>query len=147
MSKLRLSGATSGYEEIKTADAGDNNTYQVGSTVTDAQGNVRVLERTGVTTTPYALPSGSSGKYFSLGGSASVFTIDASNCVQGQIITVFNFKDTDVTISWTSMTNNAYIAGGTTGLGTSGSVTLAGKGLVTVLNDVASRLVFSGNVS
>ncbi len=158
MSKLRLSGATSGYEEIKTADAGDNNTYQVGSTVTavnvtasgtiqDAQGNVRVLERTDVTTTPYALPSGSSGKYFALSGSASVFTIDASNCVQGQIITVFNFKDTDVTISWTSMTNNAYIAGDTTALGTSGSVTLAGKGLVTVVNDVASRLVFSGNVS
>ena len=46
MSKLRLSGATSGYEEIKTADAGDNNTYQVGSTVTDAQGNVRALDVT-----------------------------------------------------------------------------------------------------
>ena len=76
MSKLRLSGATSGYEEIKTADAGDNNTYQVGSTVTainvtasgtiqDAQGNVRALEVTtdSATSEPFALePLGKIGR-------------------------------------------------------------------------------------
>jgi hypothetical protein len=158
MSKLRLSGATSGYEEIKTADAGDNNTYQVGSTVTavnvtasgtiqDAQGNVRVLNRNSVDSTPYALPSGSSGKYFVAFGSASTITIDSGNCETGQIITIFNFLNTDITISWTNMTNGVYIAGDTTNQGTSGSVTLAGKGLVTILNDTADRLIFNGNVS
>lgn len=158
MSKLRLSGATSGYEEIKTADVGDNNTYQVGSTVTavdvtasgtiqDAQGNVRVLERTGITSTPYALPANSSGKYFSCGSGSGTITIDSGDCEVGQIITIFNFQNTDVTISWTNMTNGVFIAGDTTGKGTSGSVTLTGKGLVTILSDVADRLVMNGNVS
>lgn len=34
MGKIRLYGSISRYEEIKIADVGDNNTYQVGSTVT-----------------------------------------------------------------------------------------------------------------
>jgi len=156
MSKLRLSGATSGYEEIKTADTGDNNTYQVGSTVTavdvtasgtiqDAQGNVRVLERIGVTSSPYALPANSSGKYFSC--EIANFTIDSSNCELGQIITIYNHSNSGTTISWTNMINGVYIAGDTTSKGTNGSVTLAAKGLVTILNDTAARLVLNGNVS
>lgn len=147
MSKLRLSGATSGYEEIKTADAGDTNTYQVGSTVTDAQGNVRVLNRNSINSTPYALPSDSSGKYFSTTTGASVITIDSGNCVLGQIITIYNHLDTDITISWTNMTHGVYIAGDTTSKGTNGSVTLVGKGLVTILNDTSARLLLNGNVS
>jgi len=158
MSKLRLYGATSGYEEIKTADTGNNNTYQVGSTVTavdvtasgtiqDSQGNVRVLNRTGINSTPYAIPANSSGKYFSTTIGAGTITIDPANCVLGQIITIYNHLDTSVTISWTNMTNGVYIAGNTTSKGTNGSVTLVGKGLVTILNDVATRLIFNGNVS
>ena len=50
MGTLRLKGATSGYEEIKTADIGDNNTYQVGSTVTavnvTASGDVTAVDVT-----------------------------------------------------------------------------------------------------
>lgn len=147
MSKLRLSGATSGYEEIKTADIGDNNTYQVGSTVTDAQGNVRALDRTAVGSTPYALPSGSSGKYFSCYSSANTFTIDSGDCELGQIITIYNHNNTDMTISWTNMSNGVYFAGNITNQGTNGSVTLAGKGLVTILNDTADRMILNGNVS
>lgn len=158
MSKLRLYGATSGYEDIKTADTGDSTTYQVGSTVTsvnvtssgtvqDGQGNVRALNRTDVTTTPYALPSGSSGKYFSCSVGSSVFTIDASNCTLGQIITIWNYNTTNMTISWTNMIHDVWIAGDTTSLGPNGSVTLAGKGLVTVLSDTDKRLIFNGNVS
>jgi hypothetical protein len=116
-------------------------------TVQDSQGNVRVLERTGITSTPYALPANSSGKYFSCGGGSGTITIDSGNCEVGQIITIFNFQNTGLTISWTNMTNGVFIAGDTTGKGTSGSVTLTGKGLVTILSDVADRLVMNGNVS
>jgi len=119
----------------------------VNGTIQDAQGNVRVLNRNGVDSTPYPLPSGSSGKYFVAFGSASTITIDSGDCEQGQIITIFNFLSTDITISWTNMTNGVYIAGDTTNQGTSGSVTLAGKGLVTILNDTADRMILSGNVS
>lgn len=148
MSKLRLSGATSGYEEIKTADIGDNNTYQVGSTLTDAQGNVRALDRTGITSTPYALPSNSSGKYFSCSSGSGTITIDSGDCESGQIITIWNgFAGGDVTISWTNMNHGVFIAGDSTSKGTSGSVTLSNGGIVTIINDTAQRLVFNGNVS
>lgn len=121
--------------------------YNGQSTIQDGQGNVRALNRTDVTTTPYALPSGSSGKYFSCSSASSVFTIDASNCTYGQIITIWNYNTTNMTISWTNMNHGVWIAGDTTSLGTSGSVTLAGKGLVTVLSDTDQRLIFNGNVS
>lgn len=181
MSKLRLYGATSGYEEIKTADTGDSTTYQVGSTVTsvnvtasgtvssanvtasdtvtsvdvtasgtiqDSQGNVRALNRVSITSTPYALPADSTGKYFSMNAGSSELTLDSANTGSGgSIITVFKTSTGTATISWTNMTNGVYIAGDATNLGSSGSVTLADKGLVTILTEATSRLIFSGNVS
>ena len=119
----------------------------VNGTIQDAQGNVRALKRTGITSTPYALPANSSGKYFSCNTGAGTITIDAGDCETGQIITIYNQLNTDITISWTNMSSNVFIAGDTTSKGTSGSVTLTGKGLVTIINDVAARLIFSGNVS
>ena len=116
-------------------------------TIQDAQGNVRALERTAVTTTPFDLPANSSGKYFSMSTGSSTFTIDAGDCEVGQIITIFNFNNASRTISWTNMTNGVYIAGHTTSLGTNGSTTLVAKGLVTIINDTADRLIMNGNLS
>ena len=120
---------------------------EITGTIQDSQGNVRVLQRTGITSSPYALPANSSGKYFSCGSGSGTITIDSGDCEEGQIITIYNNQGTNVTISWTNMTNNVFIAGDNTALGTSGSVTLDPKGLVTIISDVATRLVFSGNVS
>lgn len=131
----------SGSSGINTANVTSTDT------ITDVQGNVRVLDRNAIDSSTYALPSGSSGKYFSCYGSTNTFTIDSGNCVNGQIITIYNHLNTDITISWTNMINGVYIAGDTTNQGTSGSVTLAGKGLVTVLNDTLNRMILSGNVS
>lgn len=148
MSKLRLSGASSGYEEIKTADAGDNNTYQVGSTVTDAQGNVRALERNVISSTPYNFPAASSGKYFVCNVNSLTINIDGADISLGDIFTIWSFPTNgDVTISWTNMTNGVYIAGDTNNKGTSGSITLAAGGLCTVICDTDTRMVFNGNVS
>jgi hypothetical protein len=145
---VKNSGLESSY--VQTTHTGNitvTGNTTITDTIQDAQGNVRVLNRNAVDSSPYALPSGSSGKYFVAFGSASTITIDSGDCEQGQIITIFNFLDTDITISWTNMTNGVYIAGDTTNQGTSGSVTLAGKGLVTILNDTADRMILSGNVS
>lgn len=119
----------------------------VTDTIQDAQGNVRVLNRTAINSTPYALQANSSGKYFSTTSGANTITIDSANCISGQIITIFNFLNTDMTISWTNMAHGVFIAGDGTGKGTSGSLTLAPKGLVTILNDTDQRLIFNGNVS
>jgi hypothetical protein len=154
MSKLRLSGATSGYEEIKTADTGDNNTYQVGSTVTavdvtasgtiqDAQGNVRALQVTIVNSTPYTVASGSSGKYFGLGTGSSVVTINNSNFAVGDIITIYNRLGTDATINFSGFTL-AHIAGDGTN---KTSVTLVAYGLCTLIYDRSGHIIINGNVS
>lgn len=165
MSKLRLYGATSGYEEIKTADTGDSTTYQVGSTVTsvnvtasgtvssanvtasdtiqDAQGNVRALEVTVVTSTPYVVASGSSGKYFALTTGSSVVTINNSNFAIGDIITFYNRLATTATINF-SGTSYVHIVGDGTAVT---SVTLAAYGLCTLIYDRAGTIIISGNVS
>ena len=159
MSKLRLSGATSGYEEIKTADAGDNNTYQVGSTVTainvtasgtiqDAQGNVRALEVTTDSATSVTIASGSSGKYFRLTGAATTtVNINAGNFAAGDIITIHNATSADMTIDFdANFTDTVYIAGDGTDKNNS-TITLAGYGLATCIAFTSAGMIVNGNVS
>tara|TARA_R100001198_G_C5238801_1_gene216222 strand:- start:1786 stop:2232 length:447 start_codon:yes stop_codon:yes gene_type:complete len=148
MSKLRLSGATSSFEEIKTADAGDGNTYQVGSTVTDAQGNVRALEVTTNSTTSVTIAASSSGKYFRLTGAATTtININAGNFAAGDIITLHNATSSDMTIDFdANFTDTVYIAGDGTDKNNS-TITLAGYGLATCIAFTSAGMIISGNVS
>ena len=148
MSKLRLSGATSSFEEIKTADAGDGNTYQVGSTVTDAQGNVRALEVTTNSATSVTIASGSSGKYFRLTGAATTtININAGNFAAGDIITIHNTTSSDMTIDFdANFTDTVYIAGDGTDKNNS-TITLAGYGLATCIAFTSAGMIINGNVS
>ncbi len=148
MSKLRLSGATSSFEEIKTADAGDGNTYQVGSTVTDAQGNVRALEVTTDSTTSVTIAASSSGKYFRLTGAATTtININAGNFAAGDIITLHNATSSDMTIDFdANFTDTVYIAGDGTDKNNS-TITLAGYGLATCIAFTSAGMIINGNVS
>jgi hypothetical protein len=147
MSKLRLSGATSGYEEIKTADAGDNNTYQVGSTVTDAQGNVRALEVTTDATSSVTIASGSTGKYFRLTGSTVTININAGNFAAGDIITLHNATSSAMTIDFdANFTDTVYIAGDGTDKNNS-TITIAAYGLATCTAFTNNGMIVAGNVS
>ena len=147
MSKLRLSGATSGYEEIKTADVGDNNTYQVGSTVTDAQGSVRALEVITDATSSVTIASGSSGKYFRLTGTTVTININAGNFAAGDIITLHNATSSDMTIDFdANFTDTVYIAGDGTDKNNS-TITLAGYGLATCIAFTSAGMIINGNVS
>ena len=148
MSRVRIYGVTSGYEEIKTADAGDNSTYQVGSTVTDAQGNVRALEVTTDSATSVTIASGSSGKYFRLTGAATTtININAGNFAAGDIITIHNATSSDMTIDFdASFTDTVYIAGDGTDKNNS-TITLAGYGLATCIAFTSAGMIVNGNVS
>lgn len=155
MSKLRLYGSTSGYNEITVPAVADNSEINIGNfvsnnylnsgvtTLTDAQGNVRALEVTVVNSTPYTVASGSSGKYFGLGTGSSVVTINDSNFAAGDIITIYNRLSTDATINFSGFTL-AHIAGDATN---KTSMTLAGYGLCTMIYDRSSYMIVNGNVS
>lgn len=147
MSKLRLSGATSSFEEIKTADAGDGNTYQVGSTVTDAQGNVRALDVTTNSATSVTIASGSSGKYFRLTGAATTtININAGNFAAGDIITIHNATSSDMTIDFdANFTDTVYITGDGTDKNNS-TITLDGYGIATCIAFTSAGMIISGNV-
>lgn len=147
MSKLRLSGATSSFEEIKTADVGDGNTYQVGSTVTDEQGNVRALQVTTDATSAVTIAAGSTGKYFRLTGSTVTININAGNFAAGDIITLHNATASDMTIDFdANFTDTVYIAGDGTDKNNS-TITLAGYGLATCIAFTSAGMIVNGNVS
>ena len=168
MSKLRLYGATSGYEDIKTADTGDNTTYQVGSTVTsvnvtasgtvssanvtasdtvtDSKGDVREVNRNIINSTPYAIPSGSSGEIFECRSGSGTVNINSANFALGDIVTVYNHQGSTVTITFDTFSNSARIAGDTTNYSGT-SITLATYGIATFICTNNGRIVVNGNVS
>lgn len=155
MSKLRLYGSTSGYKDLVVPAVSDNAELNLGNfvsnnyldsgvtTLTDAQGNVRALDVTVVTSTPYVVASGSSGKYFALTTGSSVVTINNSNFAIGDIITFYNRLATDATINFSGTTYNHIVGDGTAVT----SVTLAAYGLCTLIYDRSGVFIISGNVS
>jgi hypothetical protein len=92
-------------------------------------------------TASYTLATGDVGKYVQVGTSGSV-TIPNSTFAQGDIISIANNTTGNVTI--TCSTTNAYIAGANTN---KTSVTLATRGLATILFLSGTSCLISGNVS
>jgi hypothetical protein len=120
----------------------------VNGTIQDAQGNVRALERSAISTTPLAITASDTGKFFTLVSGASAVTFDGdTGGTVGHIVSIFNNTSSAKTISWSNMNSGVFIAGTDTNQGVTGSVSLASRGLVTVINDLQRRLVLNGNVS
>lgn len=116
----------------------------VNGTIQDAQGNVRALEIVTVNNTPYTIPSGSSGKSIGLGSGSSVVTIDNANFVIGDIITIYNrLASTTATLNFTNF-SVVHIAGDTA---SKTSMTLAARGICTLIYERTGVAVVSGNVS
>ena len=122
----------------------------VTDTIQDAQGNVRALERTAISSTPYVVSASSSGKYFSLGAGSANIDFYTANVSAGDIMTFYNNETSNAAFNFTGMANGVWIAGDTvdkTGGGLGNTLTFAAKGVVTVLCDTTSRLIFNGNIS
>lgn len=92
-------------------------------------------------TTAYTLATGDVGKFIEVGASGSVEIPDATFSA-GDVVSVFNNTTGDVTITCTITT--AYIAGADADEAT---VTLATRGICTILFISGTVCVISGNVS
>jgi hypothetical protein len=92
-------------------------------------------------TTSYTLVTGDVGKFIEVGASGSI-TIPNSTFAAGDVISIFNNTTGDVTITCTITT--AYIAGADAD---EASVTLATRGICTILFISGTVCVISGNVS
>jgi len=95
----------------------------------------------GTKTSSYTLATGDVGKYVQVGTGGSI-TIPNSTFSEGDAITIFNNTTGDVTITCSITT--AYIAGTDTDVA---SVTLATRGLATILFISGTVCAISGNVS
>ena len=112
------------------------------STYTDTYGKVRAIPQSGSDkTTSYTLATTDVGRFIGVGTSGSI-VVPNSTFATGDVVSVFNNTTGNVTI--TLSTTNAYIAGVNTN---KSSVTLATRGVATILFITSTLCVVSGNVS
>jgi hypothetical protein len=92
-------------------------------------------------TAPYTLATSDVGKFIQVGSGGSI-TIPNSTFAAGDVVSVFNNTSGNITV--TCSTSNCYIAGIDTN---KTSVTLATRGVVTILFVTSTLSVLTGNVS
>jgi hypothetical protein len=108
---------------------------------TNAVGFRNIPQSGSAKTTSYTLATGDVGKFIEVGASGSI-TIPDATFAAGDVISIFNNTTGDVTITCTITT--AYIAGANVD---EASVTLATRGICTILFISGTVCVISGNVS
>lgn len=110
------------------------------TSISDEYGNVRALDPVGDKTSSYTLQTSDVGRYVKASTGSSI-TIPNSTFAEGDIVNIYN--DTSAAITITCSTTSAYIAGDNT---TKASVTLATRGLCSVLFVTPTVAVIAGNV-
>ena len=114
----------------------------VDGTIKDSAGNVRAIPQSGsAKTTSYTLATGDVGEFIEIGSGGSI-TIPDTTFSAGDAISLFNNTTGDITVTCTITT--AYIAGADSDVA---SVTLATRGVATILFISGTVCVISGNVS
>jgi len=108
---------------------------------TNAVGYRNVPQSGASKTSPYTLATSDVGKFIQVGSGGSI-TIPNSTFAAGDVVSVFNNTSGNITV--TCSTSNCYIAGIDTN---KTSVTLATRGVVTILFVTSTLSVLTGNVS
>lgn len=112
------------------------------STISDVYGNVRTIPQSGSDkTTSYTLATTDVGRLIGVGTGGSV-TIPDATFSTGDVVSIFNNTTGNITITCTITT--AYIGGVNTDKAT---VTLATRGVATILFISGTVCVINGNVS
>ncbi len=140
---LKFSGEDGGSTIVAlTLDMSAAGAATFNSTIADADGNVRAIPQSGsAKTSGYTLATGDVGNFIEVGSSGAI-TIPNSTFSAGDAVSIFNNTSGDVTVTCSITT--AYIAGTDED---KSSVTLATRGVCTVLFISGTVCVLSGNVS
>lgn len=136
---LKLAGSSSGTATLNAPAAASTNTYTLPpDTSTLGYRNVPAV---GTKTGSYTLATTDVGEYVQVGSGGSI-TIPDATFAEGDVISIFNNTASGVTITCSITT--AYIAGTDSD---KASVTLATRGVCTVLFISSTVCVITGNVS
>ena len=136
---LKLAGSSSGTATLNAPAAASTNTYTLPPDTSTL--GYRNAPAVGTKTSSYTLATGDVGKYVQVGTSGSI-TIPDATFAEGDVISIFNNTSGNITVTCSITT--AYIAGTDTD---KASVTLATRGVATVLFISSTVCVISGNVS
>ena len=136
---LKLAGSSSGTATLNAPAAASTNTYTLPPDTSTL--GYRNAPAVGTKTSSYTLATGDVGKYVQVGTSGSI-TIPDATFAEGDVISIFNNTSGDITVTCSITT--AYIAGTNTD---KASVTLATRGVATVLFISSTVCVITGNVS
>lgn len=136
---LKLAGSTSGTSILNTQAIAGTTTYTLPN-ATSTLGFLNVPP-VGTKTGSYTLATADVGKYVQVGSGGSI-TIPDATFAEGDAISIFNNTSGNITITCTITT--AYIAGTDSDKAT---VTLATRGVATILFISSTVCVISGNIS
>lgn len=127
---------------LLTLDVSEAGAATFNSTISDADGDVRAIPQSGSDkTSSYTLTTGDIGNFVGIGASGSI-TVPNSTFSAGDAISIFNNTSGDRTITCSITT--AYIGGEDAD---KASVTLATRGVCTILFISGTVCVITGNVS
>jgi len=128
---------------LTTPDIGTPSAGTLSSCTVDGTNDVgyRNIPAVGTKTGSYTLATGDVGKYVQVGSGGSI-TIPDATFSEGDVISLFNNTTGDITVTCSITT--AYIAGADSDVA---SVTLATRGVATILFISGTVAVISGNVS
>ncbi len=136
---LRLNGSSSGTATLNAPAAAATNTYTLPPDA--ATLGYRNVPAVGAKTSSYTLQTADVGKYVDVGSGGSI-TIPDATFSAGDIVSIFN--NTTGAVTCTCSITTAYIAGTDTDKAT---VSLATRGVATVLFQSGTVCVIAGNVS
>jgi hypothetical protein len=138
-SNLKLAGSTSGTSTLNAQAVAGTTTY----TLPNAASTLGFLNvpPVGTKTGSYTLATADVGKYVQVGSGGSI-TIPNATFAEGDAISIFNNTTGNITITCTITT--AYIAGTDSD---KASVTLATRGVATILFISSTVCVISGNIT
>jgi hypothetical protein len=144
MSNIKIQGNASGTgtTTFQTANTNSSNTATLPDPASNyTLGYLNILQSGSAKTASYTLAVGDVGRFIEVGASGSI-TIPDATFSAGDAISIFNNTTGSVTITCTITT--AYIAGTDADKAT---VTLATRGICTILFISGTVCVISGNVS
>lgn len=136
---LKLAGSSSGTATLNAPAAASTNTYTLPPDTSTL--GYRNIPAVGTKTGSYTLATTDVGEYVQVGSGGSI-TIPDATFAEGDVISIFNNTASGVTITCSITT--AYIAGTDSDKAT---VTLATRGVCTVLFISSTVCVITGNVS
>lgn len=136
---LKLAGSSSGAATLNAPAAASTNTYTLPPDTSTL--GYRNIPAVGTKTGSYTLATTDVGEYVQVGSGGSI-TIPDATFAEGDVISIFNNTSAGITITCTITT--AYIAGTDSDKAT---VTLATRGVCTILFISSTVCVITGNVS